>query len=79
MPAPGGLRVRVQGAATIGTLRCGAATPEEAKVLADGYLARRGIRSEWRRTVRPDYTPKIGVAGYKAFDVEYLLPDGRPS
>jgi len=69
---PAGMIVRRQGAQWIGVLRCGAGTPEEARDLADGYMARRGIACEWAKTIT-GYRPKVGVMGYRRYDVVYRL------
>jgi hypothetical protein len=68
--------VRRQGSQWLGILRCGAATADEARGLADAYLARHGVVGEWTKTIE-GYRPKIGVAGYRRFDVIYRLA-GRP-
>ena len=74
---PAGLIVRKSGDQWIGVLRCGAATSDEARSLADGYLKRRGILGEWTKTVT-GYRPKVGMLGaYRRFDVIYRLA-GKP-
>lgn len=76
MVTPVGLVVRQQGAQWIGVLRCGAGTSDEARSLADAFMGRRGIACEWSQTIT-GYRPKVGVMGYRRFDVVYRLA-GKP-
>lgn len=67
-----GMVVRRQGDQWLGILRCGAATPEEARSLADGYMARRAIVCEWAKT-EGGQRLKVGIAGFRRYDVVYRL------
>lgn len=69
---PAGLIVRKHGAQWVGILRCGAATADEARATADGYLSRRGIAATWTKTDGGQRL-KVGVMGLRKFDVYYQL------
>ncbi len=72
MSAPAGMVVRKHGAQWVGILKCGAWTPEDARSMADGFLERRGITAEWAKT-EEGRRPKVGMMGYRRFDVFYRL------
>ena len=71
-----GMVVRRHSSQWIGVLRCGAATPDEARALADGYIERRGIVAEWTKTTG-GRRMKVGIAGLRQYDVIYRL-ERRP-
>ncbi len=71
-----GLLVRRRGDEWIGVLRCGAATPGDARDMADAFLDRRSIRGQWVET-NGGRRLKVGIAGLRRFDVVYLLT-GKP-
>lgn len=73
---PAGMVVRKHGPQWIGILKCGGWSSEEARAMADAFLARRGIAAEWAKT-EERHRPKVGLMGYRRFDVVYRL-EGKP-
>ncbi len=71
-----GLRVRRQGRQWLGTVQVGAATPEEARATADGYLSRKGVAATWTKTTGGERV-KVGVMGLRRYSVIYQLSE-RP-
>lgn len=67
-----GMVVRKHGGQWVGILKCGAWSANDARGMADGFLARRGIAAEWSKTVEGP-RPKVGMIGYRRYDVFYRL------
>jgi hypothetical protein len=67
-----GLIVRRDESGWVGVLRCGAWTSDEARTMADAFLARRSIAGEWMGT-KGGSRMKVGVMGLRRFDVLYRL------